>query len=99
MALRTAIREFGVTFGTGYQRVIAVDIRKTFAYITVERFVSQEAKDANAAPLPDLSFTCEKGDFTRFFSDPALLPEGKSPLRAAYAYLKTLPIFRGSVDV
>lgn len=97
---------FLTVFEDAYARVTKVDINVPEQRASIEVWVypdqATRATDQDATVqrlmLPVYE-TPEAPHFSTYFSAVALSVEGMNPIKAAYAYLKTLGQFAGAVDV
>lgn len=90
---------FGTTHGSSYVRIRAVQVLTTssgvsHAIVDWEMFVSAAARsksdtDSMKSVIMSGSYLVDGSDFTTYFADSVLDDTNKSPMKQAYAWLKT----------
>lgn len=91
----------GAPHPAAYARVMGIDlgVARAQARMTVGIYHSAETRALGLSPVVSLEYALEGATFNAIFGDQELVPMGKSPLRAGYAHLKTLPLYQGGTDV
>ena len=104
----------GLIFPDAYHRVagivLALDDDDPKAEITLAIYVDEAARQAGKVPfatraiaVPNVkaedSEVGEKDSFTKRMADNALKASGKSPIKAAYEYLKLHPLYKTATGV
>ena len=99
MALLLSENLHGLTLDTLYLRVLGVNLSPLTqtAHLDLGVYVSWAARQAGHAPVAVRQVDVDSVEYTQWFADNALL--GRTPLSAAYDYLKTLPAYAAAVDV
>ena len=97
---KSVVNKFGTTNGSAYARIRSVrvdyDQGTTLSVrLLVDIYATATARSkADAAarkePIDTLLFTVTDSDATTYFADGVLDDDTKSPLKQAYAYLKTV---------
>lgn len=92
-------RANGVVLPAAYARVHEVRIRtlQRVADVTVAIYRDEDARRSGFDPVHYVFLPAEGDEFDDYFSSTVL--DSRSVYRQAYAYVKTVPLFSGGVDV
>ena len=95
MAIQKSIVDrFGATHATSYTRINQINLNSELASIEIEMFHDAAARSKGSSvsaksPLYQISGQASDADFATFFQDSVLDNDNISPLKQAYAWLKT----------
>jgi hypothetical protein len=94
---------FGVDFTYWKLEAVNINHKNKSCMLTLKGFINKDIfllkPNKNISKIIQINNNKEINAYDDFFSPIALSPEGVTPQKQAYLYIKTLPEFANSVDI